>query len=138
MLPLLAALLLTPGQRTRAENQPATVAVSSPPAQMQAVFTLPTSFQEGRDPFYPESNRVYGTEVVPSRTVEATSLKVPGISGQPGHLLAIINNHTFEVGEEGDVKTDAGMVHLRCLDIQPTFVVVKLNGHVQRISVSNE
>jgi len=138
LLPLCGTLILTSGLRTQAGNQPAAGTVTPQPATVQSVFTLPATYRDGRDPFYPESTRVFESEVSTSRTVEITSLKVPGISGRPGHLLAIINNHTFAVNEEGDVKTDAGTVHLHCLDIQPTFVVVEMNGHVHRISVDNQ
>ena len=42
--------------------------------------------------------------------------------------MAIINNHTFAVGDEGDVITPSGRVHLRCIDIQPGTVVIEVNG----------
>ena len=70
-----------------------------------------------------------------SHTVEITSLKVPGVSGTPGHLFAIINNHTFAVGEEGDVKTSGGPVHLRCVEIQNNAVMVEINGQLHRLNV---
>jgi hypothetical protein len=104
---------------------------------IQSVFILPASPAEGRDPFFPESTRAIEAAAAAnqSHTVEITSLKVPGISGTPGHFLAIINTHTFAVGEEGDLKTAGGSVHIRCLDIQPDAVMVEINGQVHRLPV---
>jgi hypothetical protein len=113
-------------------NQPA-----SGSHQIRSVFNLPSSSKDGRDPFYPESTRVMDDlqRANASKTVELTSLKVPGISGTPGHLLAIINNHTFAIGDEGDVLTASGRVHLRCIDIHPDSVLVEINGQMHRINL---
>lgn len=103
--------------------------------QNRSVFVLPTSSREGRDPFFPESTRSIEEVKAASRTVEITALKVPGISGTPGHLLAIINNHTFAIGDEGDVLTSSGRVHLRCIEIQRGFVLVEINGQSHRLNL---
>ena len=109
---------------------------------IQSVFIQPTSPAEGRDPFYPESTRAIESAAAAAssqnHTVDLTSLKVPGISGTPGHFLAIINTHTFAVGEEGDLKTTGGLVHIRCLAIQPDSVMVEINGQVHRIPVESQ
>jgi hypothetical protein len=102
---------------------------------IQSVFILPASAAEGRDPFYPESTRAIEAAANQNHTVEITALKVPGISGTPGHFLAIINTHTFAVGEEGDLKTAGGSVHIRCLAIQPDAVMVEINGQIHRLPV---
>jgi len=108
------------------------------PAMIQSVFNVPSNPKEGRDPFFPESTHAIESVAAASRTVEITTLKVFGISGTPGHLLAIINNHTFGVGEEGDVKTTAGTVHIRCLGIQASSVVIEINGQAHRLSVESQ
>ena len=108
---------------------------ASPPVTIPSVFTVPSNPKEGRDPFFPESTHAIESVAAASRTVEITTLKVFGISGTPGHLLAIINNHTFGVGEEGDVKTTAGTVHIRCLGIQTSSVVIEINGQAHRLTV---
>jgi len=100
-----------------------------------SVFVVPTSPRDGRDPFFPESVRAAESMMASTHTVEITSLKVPGISGTPGHLFAIINNHTFGVGEEGDVKTAGGPVHLRCVEILNNAVMIEINGQIHRIAV---
>jgi hypothetical protein len=110
-------------------------AISTGFGNIPSVFVLPTSVRDGRDPFYPESVRAVENAMATAHTVEITSLKVPGVSGTPGHLFAIINNHTFAVGEEGDVKTAGGPVHLRCVEIQNNVVIVEINGQLHRLNV---
>ncbi len=131
IFPLLAlAVLMARTATVRADNTTSTGA-----GQIQSVFIMPANAKDGRDPFYPESTRTIVAAAAASHTVEITSLKVPGISGTPGHLLAIINNHTFAVGDEGEVLTPSGRVSLRCLDIQADFVLVEINGQIHRINL---
>lgn len=104
-------------------------------AQIRSVFVAPKNSKEGRDPFFPESTRLMDVSPPTNRTPEITSLTVPGISGTPEHLLAIINNHTFAVGDEGDVLTKTGRIHLRCIEIQTNAVVVEVDGQLHRIKL---
>lgn len=111
------------------------------PVKISSSFVLPAGTKDGRDPFFPESTRAFEVTMAASqtnRTAEITSLKVPGISGTSGSLLAIINNHTFAVGDEGDVLTSSGRVHLKCLQIAPTYVVVEINGQSHRINLGEQ
>jgi len=111
------------------------------PVKITSTFIVPAGTKEGRDPFFPESTRTFEAMMAASqtnRTAEITSLKVPGISGTSGNLLAIINNHTFAVGDEGDVLTPNGRVHLKCLQIAPTYVVVEVNGRTHRINLGEQ
>ena len=125
---------------TRATADNKTLPIHAPNIT-KSLFIIPSSNIEGRDPFFPESTRAFEAVMAASqtnRTAEITSLKVPGISGESGHLLAIINNHTFAVGDEGDVLTVSGRVHLHCVEIQPTYVVVEVNGQKHRINLGKE
>lgn len=110
--------------------------------QTRSVFIMPTSPKQGRDPFFPESTRVYDQMLAATRTntvVELPPLSVPGISGTPGHLLAIINNHTFAAGDEGDVLTSAGnKVHVLCIEVEADHVIVEVNGRNQRLKLENQ
>lgn len=131
ILPLLAlALTCTFAGKVQAENK-----ASTGVGTIHSVFIQPNNPKDGRDPFFPETTRTMDMTPAAVHTVEISSLKVPGISGPPGHLLAIINNHTFAVGDEGDVLTPAGRVNLRCLEINPSYVLVLVNGQVHRISL---
>jgi hypothetical protein len=112
---------------------------STAPARIQSVFIIPTGTKDGRDPFFPESTRLKATPtttLTPAvrQTMEISSLKFQGISGTPGSLVAIINDHAFAVGDDGDVITGTGRVHIRCLEIQADHVTLEINGQAHRIN----
>jgi len=140
ILPLALLLFLAGDLRAHAENKttPGVVKNNTGVGTIQSVFVLPSSPKEGRDPFYPESTRTLQITPAAVHAVEITSLRVPGITGEPGHLLAIINNHTFAVGDVGDVMTPAGRVTVRCLEIQADHVVVEINGQPHRINLESK
>lgn len=107
----------------------------------RSTFDIPATVKDGRDPFFPESSRMAdsaATATSTRTTTEVTALKVPGISGTPGHMFAIINNRTFEVGEENDVLTPSGRIHLRCLEIHPDGVVVQIAGRIHRLKLESD
>jgi len=97
-------------------------------ASHRSVFVLPANPNEGRDPFFPDSLRPYESAVVNNHTAEITSLIFKGVSGPPGHQLVIINNHTFGAGDEGDVTTAQGRLHIRCVEIKADSVVIESGG----------
>jgi hypothetical protein len=106
----------------------------------QSVFILPTNTKEGRDPFFPNSNRPYEAAemATTNRTVEVTALVLKGFSGSPEQRLAIINNHTFAAGDEGDVTTAQGRIHVRCIEIRPHSVVVQIGGQYHELTFSDK
>ena len=101
----------------------------------KSVFTLPTAPKEGRDPFYPESTRIYETTMAVAKSAVATvtTLTVKGYSVVNGRPIVILNNHSFMTGDEGDVISANGRAHVRCIEIQPGAVVVEVNGTRQVI-----
>ena len=109
-----------------------TNALPALPAIPQSVFIIPSSPQQGRDPFFPRSTRLFASVVVRSN-LQATvavpvELHLNGISGTAAHRLAIINNRTFDIGEEGEVATNLGRVRITCKDIQADSVRVLISG----------
>lgn len=106
---------------------------------IRSVFVFPSTPQQGRDPFFPNSNRPYEHAAVATPQVaDVSSLVVKGFSGTTTHRLVIINNHTFAAGDEGDVTTSAGRLHLRCLEIGSNSVVVNVGGHRHELFYSNK
>ena len=109
----------------------------------QSVFTIPASPSEGRDPFYPSSVRIYGSSPDKSSQGPAFSeLTLRSILVTPQRVLAIINNHPFAVGEDGDViiaKTGQRQ-HLRCaaIDSKANTVTVEADGFSQVLHLSGE
>jgi len=101
-----------------------------------SVFVLPANPKDGRDPFFPMSNRPFEAAAAANPHVaDVTSLVVKGISGPPGHRLVIINNHTFAEGDEGDVLTTEGRMRVRCIEISEKSVMVEISG--QRHMLTN-
>ena len=102
------------------------------PEIQQSVFVYPNMAAEGRDPFFPSSPRVYGSNPDnQSRGPSLTDLTLKSILGTPPRLFAIINNHTFAAGDDGDVTTkDGRRLHILCADINPKAgtATIEANG----------
>jgi len=120
--------------------------VSAPAAKSQpamtnsprSVFILPANPAEGRDPFFPKSNRPY--EMAPAATnnvPEVTALVVRGISGSPDHRLVIINNHTFATGDIADVITDQGRIRVHCVEIKSRSVIIEVGNQYHELPISD-
>lgn len=104
-------------------------------------FVIPTKPSEGRDPFFPNSMRLYAGKVDRQNDDPApTGLALRSILGIPPHDFAIINNHTFAAGDSGDVITDSGQrLHIHCLaiNLQDGTVTVEANGVPQVLHLPN-
>jgi hypothetical protein len=105
---------------------PASVEVLPPP---QSVFVDRPDF--GRDPFFPKSTRrgaVKSTNSVVEPVANFGNLALKGISVNNERRLAIINNKTFEVGEEGEVRVNGQPVRVKVTEIRDKSVVITVNG----------
>ncbi len=91
----------------------------------------------GKDPFFPTSKRrgepKTGPVIDTPPTVPQLTLK--GISGPKNHRLAIINNKTFEVGEESDLRLGSQIVRVKCVEVRDDGVTVSINGQTQKLSL---
>jgi len=96
-------------------------------AQVMSAFIMPTSPSEGRDPFFPNSTRLY-ENYISKRAVEVSALAIKGFSEINGCRYVIINNHTFGAGDEGDVTAAGGRIHIRCLTVGTDSVLVESAG----------
>ena len=106
-------------------------------APAQSVFILPSSPSDGHDPFFPESMRPY-EEIMSKRPVELTSLEIKGFSQVGSQRYVIINNHTFGPGDEGDVITPEGRIHIRCLQVGIDSVLVESGGTQHMVKFSDQ
>lgn len=105
--------------------------------QARSIFSMPTSPSEGRDPFFPNSMRPY-EDYISKRPVELTSLVIKGFSEIDGRRYIIINNHTFGAGDEGDVITAQGRIHIRCLNVGKDAVLVESAGARHLLKFSDQ
>jgi len=106
---------------------------------VRSVFILPSNPKEGRDPFFPDSDRPYEIAAAANpQAGKATSLVLKGFSGPPDHRLVIINNHTFAVGDAGNVITPSGPIHLRCVEIKTNSVIIETGGQHHELIYSNK
>lgn len=93
--------------------------------------------QFGKDPFFPKSLRrgavVDNSHTNPEPSFQASSLSLKGISGTVAKRLAIINNRTFEVGEELVLRVANQNFKVRCVEIRDKSVIVSVNGLTQEL-----
>jgi len=114
--------------------QAATKAAPSEPEPPKSVFGNSGNSPQGKDPFFPQSTRRLPAppQVVSHGTTNQTALVVElelkGISGAANRRLAIINNRTFETGEEGEVASTLGLLRITCKEIKDDSVRVLING----------
>ena len=120
-----------------AKSPASTKAAPAEPEPPKSVFINPATPQEGRDPFFPNSKRHVKTTVIiqTNAPVAVAELELKGISGSADRPLAIINNRTFEPGEEGTVVCNLGRVRVICKEILADSVVVIFNGQERTLTM---
>lgn len=122
-----------------AVNAPVTSTPAAPPV---SAFVIPRKITEGRDPFFPNSTRVYGTDTaVTNRPASiAADLVLKGISGTPEQPLAIINTTTFTTGEMNEVIFKNGRLRIQCLEINMTAgtVLIQLGGERRELRLGQK
>jgi hypothetical protein len=120
--------------RTNAPAKVLLATTNAAPVQVEipkSVFLMPTIPQEGKDPFFPRSTRLFPSVVVKTNvqpTPPVVELRLNGISGTADRRLAIINNRTFETNEEGEVPTNTGRARIRCLEIKADSVLLQVGS----------
>lgn len=99
-----------------------------PIAPPLSTFVIPRKEVEGRDPFFPNSRRVYGTDstVTNRAPTVVADLVLKGISGTPEQPLAIINTTTFTAGEINEVLIKNGRLRIQCVEINMSLGTVLL------------
>jgi hypothetical protein len=105
----------------------------------QSVFIVPTNDAEGRDPFYPKSER-FQKRVIPldtSKPVPVIPLVLKGLSGTGEHKLAIINGKTLAEGEEADITTSAGRTTVRLIEIKEKSVIIEVLGERRELRLGS-
>ncbi len=106
----------------------ATNAAAAGPVIPLSVFTQPASREYGRDPFYPNSTRLFAMPVPSNIQATKVVLELQGIAGSPPNRLALINGHTFKAGEEDEVLFTGGRKRIHVLEIQDEAALVEYDG----------
>ncbi|MFN3407623.1 MAG: hypothetical protein ACK45B_01400 [Limisphaerales bacterium] len=100
-------------------------------------FIIPASPSEGRDPFFPESMRLFASQVrATSAKASAPApavLVLKAISASGNRRVASINNRPFEAGEEGEVVIGNSRVRVRCVEVREDRVLVEVEGQPQEL-----
>ncbi len=132
---LTAAVLSGAASSPGAGSAPARAnSVTAAPARGEiplSVFVIPSSPSEGRNPFFPQSTApkpVVKSNTAP-RAADPSSFVLNGITSPPKRS-AMINSHTFEVGEQGEVRLPNGAkAIIKCLAISNSSAVILYEGH---------
>lgn len=138
----LAGIVASPQATQAAPAKPAASASATnaaPVAIPESVFVIPTKPDEGRDPFFPDSTRVYQTSQpkVTKAPVAPVSLVLNGLTlGTRHERLAMVNGHTFAEGEEADVNTPNGKCRVHCVKIGDGSVLVEVNGERRELHMA--
>lgn len=99
-------------------------------------FIIPSSVTQGRDPFFPLSSRlVLNATPNNAETVKTApvTLALKGVSGTESKRFALINDKTFESGEEREISVGASKVRVHCIQIREDSVTVEVNGTRQEL-----
>jgi hypothetical protein len=118
---------------------PVAAATTDTNATVRSAFTMPSSPSEGRDPFFPNSMRPYEDAMSKvKRPADLTALVIKGFSQLGSERFVIINNHTFGAGDEGDVITSQGRIHIRVLSVGMDTVMVESSGAQHLLKFSGQ
>jgi hypothetical protein len=122
-----AAAQKNPKAKPAATNSAAVAVVEIP----QSVFEMPARKEEGRDPFFPDSQHPYGVAVVKPQTPKGgtLTLKLNGITAG-STPLAIINGKSLAPGESAEYPAVGGKVKVLVVEIKTDtgIVMVEVNG----------
>ncbi len=102
----------------------------------KSAFAIPAKPVDGRDPFYPASDRLFGLKIAPKATAAPvnTAIVFNGISGSKDRPFAMINGHTFAEGEEAPVNTAGGRVRVLLVAIKDDRAVVEIAGERRELT----
>jgi hypothetical protein len=115
-----------------AATKPTATATNSLPVEIpKSVFVIPAIPKEGRDPFFPNSSRVYA--------VNSAKTKAPQTAGNLTFKLGVLSpkfatiingsaSRTLAPGEETEFNAPGGPYRVKCLEIKEASVIIEING----------
>src|SRR5579859_3668566 len=115
-------------ENTRATTESLDLRTAPKIAIPQSVFTMPSQPSGARNPFFPQSVMVTVTKPSLEDPNGISSLVLDGITSPP-KPTAMINGRTFEVREEGEVKSRADCrVWIKCIEIKSDSIIIEVKG----------
>lgn len=122
---------------TNSQSKRTNAAVQMPIVIPKSEFAIPTTLAAGRDPFFPNravlNNNLVGTNTTTAAVSPTFTLS--GVSGTKVKRYALINNRTFEAGEEGDITVGRSKVRIRCISIEEDSAVIEFDGRPQTLKL---
>ncbi|MBC8002322.1 MAG: hypothetical protein H7X97_07010 [Opitutaceae bacterium] len=106
----------------------------------RSVFIIPKKEADGRDPFFPKSDRLSkaGAAKNPvAAKMPTLTLVYNGLSGTADHQLAIINGRTLAEGEETELTVGNSRVKIRCIEIKGETVIVEALGERRELRLGS-
>jgi len=139
--------LLLAGSLAAAPVPPKNTAPQPPkpePAQQEApqsVFALPNGPKEGRDPFFPASDRPFlNRTIIPAPRTTNSPVSILVVNGIiPGEKpLVMINGRTFAPGETAEITEGGGRrTRITCVEIKPDAVIIEANGERRELRLKS-
>jgi hypothetical protein len=128
---ILFAYLCLPGARAQTATLAKIDITGGHVSPFVSTFTDNRSF--GKDPFFPKSKRreiqpMLNTNVVLQPGELPAGMVLKGLSGTKERPLAIINNYTFALGEEAEVRVGHQLFRIRVIEIKERSVIISVNG----------
>ena len=123
--------------RTTASSTVTNAVRTAAPAEIpKSVFVVSANPRELRNPFFPSvytpptpSPQPTPSGAKPAPQVDTTRFVLNGITPNGPKRTAMINSHTFEAGETGEVKLANGeKVLIKCEEIRSESVVIVADG----------
>jgi len=102
----------------------------------KSAFTIPTKPEEGHDPFYPTSDRLFVVKSTakPKSSSGSAAIVFNGISGAENKRFAMINGYTLAEGEDAWVNTASGRVRVLLVAIKGETAVVEVAGERRELT----
>lgn len=128
----ISPLVLRASPPVKATNAPA-------PQEVKSTFVMPNSPKDGCDPFYPKATSLYQTATVAPVKPVSRGIDLLKYTGNFGTSMGSINDQNLAVGETQDIKTSAGLVSVRLLQINPDgSLIIEANGERRELKPAGE
>ena len=133
LLGLLVSAAAAPAPAPVRSHAPAAVTNAATTVEIpKSVFVIPINSKEGRDPFFPNSVRVYSTATSAKTNVVTTAanlvLKLGVLSPNFATIISGTSSRTLAAGEETEFNIPGGPYHIKCLEIKAESVIIEING----------